>query len=84
MIYEGAGIGFILVSHNLSSIDAFCDRVAYLKHGRSVFVGSTQEAIAQYNRDMLEEEVTPVGEDGELKAVYGSGRVAMKRVLLSG
>jgi lipopolysaccharide transport system ATP-binding protein len=75
------GIGFILVSHNLSSIDAFCDRVVYLKHGRSVFVGSTQAALAEYNRDMLEEGVAPVDEDAELKTVYGSGRVAMKRVL---
>lgn len=75
------GIGFILVSHNLSSIDAFCDRVVYLKQGRSVYVGSTQTAIAEYNRDMLNEGATPQGDGDEFQKISGSGKVLMKRVL---
>lgn len=75
------GIGFILVSHNLSSIDAFCDRVVYLKQGRSVYVGSTQTAIAKYNRDMLNEGATPQGDGDEFQKISGSGKVLMKRVL---
>ena len=74
------GIGFMLVSHNLSSIDAFCDRVAYLKHGRLVYVGNTQTAIAQYNQDMLEDEMSSEGGEGELNKVSGSGKVLMNSV----
>lgn len=74
------GIGFILISHNLSSIDAFCDRVVYLKQGRSVFIGSTQAAIAEYNRDLLAEGVAPEDENDEFQRISGSGKVIMKRV----
>jgi lipopolysaccharide transport system ATP-binding protein len=74
------GIGFILVSHNLSSIDAFCDRVVYLKQGRSVFVGNTQAAIAEYNQDMLNEAVNSEGDSEEFQRISGSGKVIMSRV----
>lgn len=75
------GMGFILVSHNLGSIDAFCDRVVYLKQGRSAYVGNTQAAIAEYNRDMLHEGVTPQGDSNEFQKISGSGKVIMRRIL---
>ena len=74
------GVGFILVSHNLSSIDSFCDRVAYLKQGRLVYVGRTQDAIAQYNQDMLNEVATEQGENDRFQKISGTGKVVMKRI----
>ena len=74
------GIGFILVSHSLSSIDCFCDRVAYLKKGRSVFVGDTRTAIAEFNRDMLNDEQAAAGTDNPDR-LCGNGKVTIKRVL---
>jgi lipopolysaccharide transport system ATP-binding protein len=79
--FRSKGIGFILVSHNLSSIDCFCDRVVYMKKGRSVYVGNTQTAIAAFNRDMLNEVDTTPGESGGLERVCGSGKVSIKRVV---
>jgi lipopolysaccharide transport system ATP-binding protein len=75
------GLGFILVSHNLTAIDCFCDRVVYLKQGRVVYAGSTHAAIAEYNRDILNEAVTPESEAGGIQKLKGSGKVVMKRVL---
>jgi homopolymeric O-antigen transport system ATP-binding protein len=75
------GVGFILVSHNLSSIDSFCDRVVYLKKGRSVYVGDTRAGIAEYNRDMLSEVESPSGESGEIAKIRGNGKVIMTRIV---
>jgi ABC-type polysaccharide/polyol phosphate transport system ATPase subunit len=78
--FRSRGIGFILVSHNLSSIDCFCDRVVYLKQGRSVYVGNTQTAISKFNRDMLQETNAPEGEKGEFQKTCGSGKVLIRRI----
>ena len=43
--------------------------------------GSTQAAIAEYNRDILNEAVTPESEAGGIQKLKGSGKVVMKRVL---
>ena len=75
------GLGFILVSHNLTAIDCFCNRVVYLKQGRVVYAGSTHAAIAEYNRDILNEAVTPESEADGIQKLKGSGKVVMKRVV---
>jgi lipopolysaccharide transport system ATP-binding protein len=79
--FRTRGIGFILVSHNLSAIDCFCDRVVYLRKGRSVFVGNTQTGIGQFNRDMLSDTQLATGSDNRFDQVCGTGRVRIRRVL---
>ena len=44
--FRSRGVGFILVSHQLSKIDFFCDRVLYLRRGRIAYLGNTRTAIA--------------------------------------
>lgn len=38
----------LFVSHNMSAVSAFCDRVIVLERGRIVFDGETQQAIDTY------------------------------------
>jgi lipopolysaccharide transport system ATP-binding protein len=82
--FRNRGIGFILVSHNLSTIDCFCDRVLYLRKGRCVCVGSPSEAIAEYNRDMLKDEEASRCAGGEFEKVCGSGKIVIRRVVFLG
>jgi lipopolysaccharide transport system ATP-binding protein len=75
--FRSNGIGFILVSHNLSTIDHFCDRVVYLKRGQIVYAGDPQTAIAAFNRDMLMEGDAAEGDSGP--DVLGNGKVLLRR-----
>jgi homopolymeric O-antigen transport system ATP-binding protein len=77
--FRTQGVGFILVSHQLSNIDYFCDRVLYLKKGRIAYVGNTQTAIAAFNRDMLMESEAPESDNNE--TICGSGKVIIRRVV---
>lgn len=77
--FRRKGIGFILVSHNFSIVDCFCDRVLYLKRGRRIFDGDTQIGIAQFNRDMLAEE-SAGSEKVASGEVCGNGKVVLRRV----
>ncbi len=78
--FRNRGLGFILVSHNQSTIDCFCDRVLYLKKGQSIYLGDTRTAIAEYNQDVLNDLEALPGEREELQQVRGSGKVKMKRI----
>jgi lipopolysaccharide transport system ATP-binding protein len=76
--FRRRGVGFILVSHQLSKIDSFCDRVLYLKRGQTAYLGDTRTAIAAFNQDMLMESEAPEDNDPE---VYGTGKVVVRRVV---
>jgi ABC-2 type transport system ATP-binding protein len=41
----------ILVSHGMETIKKYCNRSAFMKHGRLEFFGNTEEAIDLYMRD---------------------------------
>src|SRR5260370_9417928 len=43
----------IVPSHNMSSINASCDRVVYLSHGRLLADGTPEEVIPSYEEDIL-------------------------------
>jgi lipopolysaccharide transport system ATP-binding protein len=78
--FRERGVGFILVSHNMSHIDCYCDRVVYLKEGRSVFVGDTRSGLAEYNRDMLNEGETTSAAGVQFEKACGSGKVIITRI----
>ena len=44
----------IVVSHDLPSLAALCDRVLWLDHGHMRMIGPTQEVIAAYTREVNE------------------------------
>ena len=54
LIAEGKTIVF--VSHNLTTVEQFADRVLLLEHGSAVALGPPQEVIAEYRRRNLERE----------------------------
>jgi ABC-2 type transport system ATP-binding protein len=40
-----------LVSHTMSTIRKYCNRTAFMKHGRLEFFGDTERAIELYTED---------------------------------
>jgi len=57
-----SGTSILFVSHNLSAIKRFCDRVVLLDHGRVRCEGSPDEAIAEYSRLVTDlEDANPHG-----------------------
>ncbi len=45
--------GIILVTHDMSAVQTFCDRVYVLDHGSLVFSGNVEDGIAKY-RELLQ------------------------------
>jgi lipopolysaccharide transport system ATP-binding protein len=57
-----AGTSILFVSHNLSAIKRFCDRVVLLDHGTVRCEGSPDQAIAEYSRLVSDmEDANPEG-----------------------
>ena len=48
------GVTIVLVSHDLSAIERFSDRVALLEHGRITTSGEPRPIVSEYLRDMAE------------------------------
>jgi homopolymeric O-antigen transport system ATP-binding protein len=79
----------LFVSHNMNSIKTMCNRVIYLKQGRVVFDGPTDEGIGLYERDcqlvsqpaesgsgvppVAVTELALLDERGQEKSVFGFG-----------
>ncbi len=50
--YKKKGGTIIFVSHNMSAVEAICDRVILLDHGRLEKDGDTKDVISVFNRKM--------------------------------
>ena len=47
---RAAGKTVLFVSHDLGSVNRFCDRALYLEKGRAVMIGDTQQVVDLYRR----------------------------------
>ena len=47
---KAAGRTIVFVSHSMGYVREFCDRVAVIDGGKSVFAGDTEKAIDKYNK----------------------------------
>jgi ABC-type polysaccharide/polyol phosphate transport system ATPase subunit len=43
------GVAVVFVSHDLGTVNRFCDRAMVLDHGRSIFMGDSSEAVGLYH-----------------------------------
>lgn len=46
--FQEAGASILLVSHAMEAVEKMCQRVAWLNHGKMVFIGETGRAIEAY------------------------------------
>jgi ABC-type polysaccharide/polyol phosphate transport system ATPase subunit len=52
--FKQDGRTIVLVSHDMGSVENYCDRVVYLKSGSEMVVGAPDAMIAMYERDVKE------------------------------
>ncbi len=73
------GKTFIFVSHDLGAVQEFCDRAIYIKSGKLMFEGETEEVIKSYIRfDRQEEGRSLIGKDlGRNKTDGGSIKISI-------
>ena len=77
---QQSGTTIVIVTHNLASLDTMAPRAVLLSHGRKVFDGRTEEALAAFHRVMEEESRgTARGalqlQEGDERVYVGGGRV---------
>ncbi len=76
----------IFVSHSMSYVRDFCDRVAVLSKGEVVFTGNTEEGIDIYNKLNAEDEnaraeAENLGREGNIKR-FGNGQARISNYRL--
>ena len=84
--YKREGRTVVLVTHDLGSVESYCDRAILLDHGHLLADGNSTEVTGRYRR-MVEESFsgpsqTPAGGEGFATSVerYGSGEVVITKV----
>lgn len=50
------GTAIVLVSHDLNTVEQFCERVYVLDHGKIVFEGSSEKAVQEFRKLLLASE----------------------------
>ncbi len=48
------GVAVVFVSHDLGTVQQFCDRTLVLSEGRCAFLGDSSEALSRYHRSLSE------------------------------
>jgi lipopolysaccharide transport system ATP-binding protein len=86
--YKSMNRTIVLVSHDLRSLENFCDRVLLLQNGRAVVDGAAHEVISIYRRIVasMSEPETPVAAPRQLQPSrrWGSRQVEITGVRLLG
>lgn len=80
--YRKAGVTILFVSHDLSAIRQFCDRTLFLKNGRLVAIGETNEIIDTYVYDFDRAKAQSASLAEQSKKRWGNGDVEITRVML--
>ncbi len=55
--FRQAGKTMVVVSHSKEMIQRLCNRVLFIHHGQSVFMGDTREALERYHSGFVSEEL---------------------------
>jgi homopolymeric O-antigen transport system ATP-binding protein len=62
--YKREGRTVVLVTHDLGSVDNYCDRTLYLEHGRLIDDGPSTQVTSHYRRRVGEEQEADAAEPG--------------------
>jgi homopolymeric O-antigen transport system ATP-binding protein len=79
------GTAVLFVSHNLSIIEQFCDRVIFLNHGKIEADGPARETLAVYRRHVAADaRVSSIRESASPQLRRGTGELRLDDVTLTG
>jgi ABC-type polysaccharide/polyol phosphate transport system ATPase subunit len=89
--YKREGRTVVLVTHDLGSVDNYCDRALYIDHGRLIDDGQSTRVTSHYRRRVGEEQeadsagsdvVAPAGNGAAAADRWGSGELRIDQVTL--
>jgi len=82
--FRATGATILLVSHNLASVEAMCDRAIWLDHGRVVAEGTAATVVHQYRERDKAVEAEHLAESAGPKELgrWGSRQIEIVRVRL--
>lgn len=83
MALKRAGTTILFCSHSLYQVEAFCDRVLWLEHGRPVMLGKPPEVVQRYSRFLAEEQI-PVVEARSATAATAAGATSSPATPVAG
>lgn len=70
----------VLVSHDSSLIERFCDRVAFINDSRLIVVGQPKEVVLRFAAIMAEKSLTVISDKDDRNKSMGTGDVNIKKV----
>jgi ABC-type polysaccharide/polyol phosphate transport system ATPase subunit len=76
------GTSILFVSHSLSTVRSFCDRVVYLDHGKCAAFGLANDICRQYELNCIKDKLLP-SEIEEIKVNYSKNVTMENRELVS-
>jgi lipopolysaccharide transport system ATP-binding protein len=50
--FKEKGVTIVFVSHDLEAVKKYCNRTLLLRQGKQVFIGGSEEAVAEYQRSV--------------------------------
>jgi ABC-2 type transport system ATP-binding protein len=50
--FQKNGVTIVFVSHSMTQVEDFCDRVLYMKQGKLAFDGPVDKGVAKFKKDM--------------------------------
>ncbi len=68
--FKDEGGVFVLVSHDINTINIFCDQTCYLKNGNVSMLGKSRSVTTQYYNDMF----NPSDSDRKDELIYAGGK----------
>jgi ABC-2 type transport system ATP-binding protein len=70
-IQRSRRITVLYTSHNMSEVEALCDRVIFLHRGRKIIEGTSAEVRDHFNKESLEKVFIHLARGGDLKVLDG-------------
>jgi ABC-type polysaccharide/polyol phosphate transport system ATPase subunit len=78
------GVSIVFVSHNLTMMEQFCDRMVFLHHGRIAGEGAPPQIVAEYRRVLAaEEHERHGGREAARRARQGTQQLRLSDVRLN-
>ncbi len=79
------GVSIVFVSHDLSMMEQFCDRLLFVHHGRVLAEGRPPEVVAAYRRTVADEQRATLGNGARTSRLRsGTHDLAISDVSLNG
>ena len=65
------GVSILYTSHNMAEVEALCDRVLFIHHGRKMAEGTPEQVQEQFKEKSLEKVFLKISRGGDIEEMAG-------------